>query len=196
MEGRVGHLPRASAVGRPEDTRPRTASGADPHVRRSLNEETRATRREGRLAGKHRRRGIGRNLSPRLTAVVGGEDEQLAVDRVALGDSVAIVQNAIASRKTPACAVVNWRTQLAPSVVRKICACPCSAGPALMTHARRSLRGAMARKSSPDAPGTESTDHVAPPLLVRATRPRVPLAQTTDELVATSPRNSAVVPLC
>ena len=47
-------------------------------------------------------------------------------------------QNAIASRKTPVCAVVNWlRSNCAPSVVRKICACPCSAGPALMTHARR-----------------------------------------------------------
>jgi hypothetical protein len=54
----------------------------------------------------------------------------------------------------------------------------------------------MARKSSPDAPGTESTDHVAPPSVVRATRPRVPLAHTTDALVATRPRNSAFVPLC
>src|SRR5262249_49356611 len=54
----------------------------------------------------------------------------------------------------------------------------------------------MARKSSPDAPGTESTVHVTPPSVVRATRPRVPLAHTTDALVATRPRNSAFVPLC
>src|ERR1041385_3571776 len=65
-----------------------------------------------------------------------------------------------------------------------------------MAHANRSFRGAMARRSSDDAPGIESTVHVAPPSVVRATRPRVPLAHTTVGLVATRPRNSALVPLC
>ena len=39
-----------------------------------MNDETRATRRERRLAPKPRRRGIGGILSPCLSAVVGGEE--------------------------------------------------------------------------------------------------------------------------
>src|SRR5262252_8426265 len=51
----------------------------------------------------------------------------------------------------------------------------------------------MLRRSSVSAPGTVSTRHVRPPSVVRATRPRVPLAHTTVGLEATKPRNSAFV---
>src|SRR5436309_1395205 len=51
----------------------------------------------------------------------------------------------------------------------------------------------MSRRSSESAPGTVSTTQVAPPSVVCATRPRVPLAHATVELTAARPRNSAVV---
>src|SRR5215207_4990139 len=53
----------------------------------------------------------------------------------------------------------------------------------------------MARRSSDDAPAIESTRHVAPPSVVRAKRPCVPLTHATRRSTTLSPRSSAVVPL-
>src|SRR5438874_2180357 len=102
----------------------------------------------------------------------------------------------MASKKTPARSVVYCNAHARPPlVVLKTLACPLSAGPADIAHATFALRAATSRKSSRDAPATESTIHVLPPSAVWATCPCRPLAHTVVPLTTARPRNSADVPL-
>lgn len=78
-----------------------------------------------------------------------------------------------------------------PSVVRKIR----DESPMLSTCATSGEVAAMARKSSPAAPGTVARVQVAPLSVVRSTVPRIPLAQTTAGETTLSPRSSTSVGL-
>src|SRR6266404_2203700 len=66
----------------------------------------------------------------------------------------------------------------------------------LRRYAMFASTACTSRKSSCAAPGTTADCHVAPPSVVRAYVPPLPLAQTIIGLTALTPRNRAVVPLC
>src|SRR6185312_2673603 len=73
-----------------------------------------------------------------------------------------------------------------------MCACPCSAFPALAMTAVFASNALMPRKSSRAASGTVSTIHVAPPSIVRNTRPPVQPAHATSGLAAEMLRQLAL----
>src|SRR5205823_10391870 len=91
MHGRIGDGPRATTIGRAKDTRSCAAASRDPHVRRTLNGQARATRRECSFAGKHWWRTFRRETTPCCAAIVGAKHEQTSLDGVTHRDAVAIV---------------------------------------------------------------------------------------------------------
>src|SRR5579871_6832146 len=73
-----------------------------------------------------------------------------------------------------------------------MCACPCSAGPALAITAVFASNALMPRKSRRAAPATVSAVHVAPPSIVRNTWPPVQPAHATIGPAVDSERQLAV----
>src|SRR5439155_23940693 len=88
---RLAHLPAPAPVGGTKDPRRLGPARREPGVRFAAGDEAGAAGREGPLAGKGRRQGLGGERFPAGPAVLRGDQLKPAVDRVAEGDAVLLV---------------------------------------------------------------------------------------------------------
>ena len=191
---RVVHRPGLTSVTGPEDTRDIGPSGSEPGVPITFDHQAGAAGGKRSLALPGRRHVLRRWFFPGHAAVIGRQDREPSVHRVAQYDPMVGIPERQRIQEAFRVGVLEAQGPGVSTVIGGI-------DPrfrALADREQERLRSPAdwtSRKSRSAAPGTVLALQVVPPSIVRVKVPWLPLAQTTRSFTTANPRRRALVPL-